>query len=426
MADSTISSSVVRDRTRTAWTVLLSALGVFIALMIGIPIGVHQLIQRSTVEPQLTLQAVQGGIQVEFPDGTTRLLMAGQPPLRVTEGTTILHDAGGETLLAVNTADGTQALGTIQIYPETQLQITVARSPRYSASHQPHRLEVAMKTGRLRMLLARAAERPANFRVHTAQGQFLLGVGGSYTVEAAAEHSQVTVREGEALIYAPKGQLQVWDNERGIVGQDGLPTGPLPPERDLIVNGHFRLPLESGWQVRTQGSDPSQSAGSAEIISSAGQQAVRFFREGTGHAESGIYQLLNQNLRDYSRLELHLSGRIDAHSLGVCGVLGSECPLMVRIDYEDALGNPLQWLQGFYAWVDPAAQSPLLCETCPPPRQQHEQHLPGAQFFYDSPDLIATLSTDGRPPARSTSIAVYASGHSYDVQLFDIELLAGE
>jgi len=113
--------------------------------------------------------------------------------------------------------------------------------------------------------------------------------------------------------------------------------------------------------------------------------------------------------------------------LGICGALGSECPLMIRIDYQDAAGSPLQWLQGFYYWIDPSvATNPALCETCPPPRQNHEQHPSGVEFFYDSPNLIELLTQNGNPPASVNSISVYASGHSYDVQVSEIELLVGE
>ena len=99
---------------------------------------------------------------------------------------------------------------------------------------------------------------------------------------------------------------------------------------------------------------------------------------------------------------------------------------MVRIDYNDTAGNPRQWVQGFYYWDDPAIANPSLCETCPPPRQLHEQHPQGTRFFYDSPNLIETLSMDGNQPLRINSVSVYASGHSYRVFLSDIELLVEE
>jgi hypothetical protein len=290
-----------------------------------------------------------------------------------------------------------------------------------------HRLEVTLMTGRIRLGMARETERPVDIRCHTPHGQFLLWEAGSYAFDVSNQESQITVREGKATLVAPGGQLALTPGQRGMVGGDGQIAGPLRPERNLIINGSFRQPLDTGWQVHTDAADSTQPAGDVEIVTTGGQEAVHMSRSGTGHAQTGIYQLINQGLKDYRTLQLHVSARLDYQSLGICGALGSECPLMVRIDYEDASGSPLQWVQGFYYWVDPAVTTnPTLCETCPVPRQEHEQHPPNVEFFYDSPNLMEILAQNGNPPASVTSISVYASGHSYDVQVSEIELLVGE
>ena len=308
----------------------------------------------------------------------------------------------------------------------TELAISVAKSPRFDFSKDSHRIEVTVISGRIRLGLASETGRPVEFRGHTPHGQFLLWETGSCSLDVSGQQSQITVREGRAVVIAPKGQLQVEENKRGLVGRDGIPVGPLPPARNLIENGTFREPFEGNWQVRADSADEEQSPGTVDKITNGGTEAIRLFREGTGHAETGIYQLINQTLSDYSSLRLHLGARLDFQSLGVCGALGSECPLMIRIDYQDAAGNPLQWVQGFYYWVDPSVSNPLLCETCPPPRQVHAQHPQGNDFFYESPNLIEMLSQDGVIPASINSISVYASGHSYDVQVSEIELLVEE
>jgi hypothetical protein len=417
----------MKDRERLAWTVLLVCFGVFAALIFGVPVGAYQWVQRAATDPTLVLQTLEGTAQVEAPEEAARLLLAQQGPLEIKSGTTIFNDEGAETMLAISSPDGLYPLGTVQIYPNTRLQISLARSPRYKWSKMEHRLEVTVITGRIRLGMARETDRPVDVRCHTAHGQFLLWEAGSYGFDVSNEESQITVREGKATIVAPGGQLALASGQRGTVGGDGQIAGPLRPERDLIINGNFRQPLAATWQIHTDAADNTQSAGDVEIVTTGGQESLRMSRTGTGHAQTGIYQLINQSLKDYRTLQLHLSARLDYQSLGICGALGSECPLMVRIDYQDAAGSPLQWVQGFYYWVDPAVgTNPRLCETCPPPRQDHEQHPASVEFFYDSPNLMEILAQNGNPPASVTSISVYASGHSYDVRLSEIELLVGE
>lgn len=418
------------SRERLAWTVLLISFTVFLALLIGIPVGTYQWIQHATVQSHMVLQTVQGIAQVEPSGESARLVQAGEEPVEIDVGTTISSNANTDLLLTINSTDDTYALGTVQIYPNSELVIRKADSPRYAFSNDSHQIEIRVLAGRVRFGLTRQTERPADIRGTTDHAQFLLWEAGSYSLDVNSLNSQITVREGKATIYVDRDtQLKLIEAQRGVASNDGSLVGPLRPERDLITNGHFRQDLEQGWRVRTDSVDPNQSAGTAEIVSVGGQEAVRLSRDGSNHAETGIYQNLNTSLHDYRSLELHISGRLDYHSLGVCGTLGSECPLMLRLRYRDPSGNEKDWVQGFYYWVDPAVpvdQQPTLCVLCPSPRQAHEQQGEGVQFFYDSPNLIEILSQDGQPPTGLVEIAIYASGHSYDVQVSEVELLVAE
>ena len=413
---------------RLAWTVLFISFALFLALLFGLPFGLYQWVQRATLPPHMALQVLEGAAQIEPPEDTPRLVLPEDEPIKIRPGTIVFNDADAETLLTIHSPDEMHTLGTVQIYPSTRLEVSLAKSPRYGLSKAPHRLEVSVLAGRARLSLARDANggRAIDFRCRTPHAQFLLWEAGSYALDVNEQQAQITVREGTASIISGGEQLELQARQRGIVGVDGKPFGPLSPERDLITNGHFRQPLEQGWQIRTDAADGSQSAGEVKVESIGGRDVVQLSRVGIGHAETGIVQLINENINGYPSLHLHLSAQLDSQSLGVCGAVGSECPLMLRIDYEDAAGSPRQWVQGFYYWVDPAVANPTLCETCPPPRQKHEQHNQGVQFFYDSPNLVALLAQNGRAPTTIVSIAVYASGHSYNVWVGEIELLVEE
>lgn len=415
------------NRERLAWTVLLVSFAIFLAFLFGIPFGAYQWYQRATVPPLMLLQALEGTAQVEHPDDPPRLALAEYEPVEIKPGSLISNDADTETLLTIISPDQSQSIVTVQIYPNTQLEVSQAKSPRYAASQASHQIEITLASGRIRLGLAHQSDHATDLRGRTPHGQFLFWEAGSYSLEVNQQLSQITVREGKATIFVSQdSQLGLEEKQRGVVGTDGIPVGPLSPQRDLITNGHFRQPLEQGWQIRTDATDSSQSAGEVGIISNGGQEAVQLAREGVGHAETGIYQIINESVESYQSLQLHLSAWLNDQSLGVCGAVGSECPLMVRITYKDTAGSIRQWVQGFFYWVDPVASNPTLCTTCPPPRQEHEQHSQGTQFFYDSPNLMELLGQDGHPPASIDEIAVYASGHSYDVQVSEIELLVEE
>ena len=418
------------NRERLAWTVLLVSFSFFVALLVGIPFGIYQWLQHATVPPKMLLQTIEGITQVEPPGASPHLVPVGEEPIDIEVGTAVSTNTNTDALLTINSPDEAYVLGTVQIYPNTELIISQAKSPRFGLSSASHQIEIRIVTGRVRLGLASQTDHVADIRGVTDHARFLLWEAGSYSLEVNASNSQITVREGKATVYVDQdNQLKLEETQRGVAGSDGTLTGPLRPERDLITNGHFRQPLEQGWRIRTDSVDPNQSAGTAEIVTDGGQEAVRLARDGSNHAETGIYQTLNTSLHHYRSLQLHLSGRLDFQSLGICGMLGSECPLMLRIRYRDQAGNEQDWVQGFYYWVDPAVpieEQPTLCILCPSPRQEHEQQSEGVQFFYDSPNLMEILTHDEQPPIRIVEIAVYASGHSYDVQISEIELLVAE
>lgn len=415
------------NRGRLAWTVLLASFGVFMALLIAVPAGTYLWIQRATLPPLMVLQAIEGTPLVRpLGDEVSRPVLDKHEQVEIKPGTTVTNQDNTQALLTISSPDGKETLGSVQIYPNTELQIAEARSPRYSASNGSHLINVTMTFGRVRLGLAQETGRRLDFSGRTPHTEFRLWQAGSYSMDVSGQQSEITVREGKATIDTPNGQLELEERQRGLVSVDQVPVGPLPPQRDLIADGRFHQPLGEVWQVRTDAADSSQPAGEAEIVQSGGREAVRMARSGLGHAETGIFQLLNHDLTDYQSLHLHVSARLDHQSLGVCGSVGSECPLMVRVTYEDSAGSTHQWVQGFYYWVDPAVPNPTLCETCPPPRQEHERHGQGIRFFYDSANLIEILAQNGNPPVRIGEIAVYASGHSYDVQVSEIELLVEE
>jgi hypothetical protein len=198
----------------------------------------------------------------------------------------------------------------------------------------------------------------------------------------------------------------------------------LPAENNLIVNGDFSQGIDDGWIVR---GDTADSAGRVSITQDNGQSVAHFEHEPAQPFEVGLIQTINRNVRDLESLVLHLRVRVNSHSLSICGTKGSECPVMARIDYIDAAGGNRQWVHGFYASEDPSlTEVPYNCLTCPQPDSGNHSQVPVANWFlYDSPNLMEITPQEFRP-AIIQSVHIYASGHSFDSMVTDIELLAQE
>ena len=129
-------------------------------------------------------------------------------------------------------------------------------------------------------------------------------------------------------------------------------------------------------------------------------------------------QEINYDVRDFSFLQMHLDVRIISQNIagfGGCGYLGTECPVIVRLDYKDIYGTDREWLHGFYRG-EPAADWLInwWAEQLQSPNWQ----------TYDSDNLMEELAAT--PPALIKSLTIYASGHSFHALVTEVELLAQE
>ena len=188
--------------------------------------------------------------------------------------------------------------------------------------------------------------------------------------------------------------------------------------RGLIENGNFEAPLTNGWSSYSKQTDPQQPPGRIRIVTESGQKAVYFHRDGSNHAEVGIQQEINYDVRDFSFLELHLSVRIISQNItgfGGCGYLGTECPIIVRVDYKDIYGTDREWLHGFYTGR-PAGDWLI--------NWWAEELQSGNWHTYASSNLVKELANT--PPAFIKSLTIYASGHSFHAMVAEVELLVRE
>ena len=406
---------------RIAWLVLLVSFFVCIATVAAVPLSARWTIRNAQVTQQVSLQVQRGPLSV-VRAGRGRPVSVADDTDDVLEGSRITapNGASGQLVLQLTDAQGAAPIATIQLYDETELTLASARSPRFLTSPLPHRVQVEMDTGRVRINVFGSNERQTVVEVKTDHGLVMLREG-SYEVKINSV-TEATVRYGEAEVTNHGGgRLLLGPRERALVGTQSI-DGPLPAARNLVDNGDFEEPLNAGWESYTEQADPKQPNGRVEIATASvgndQRQVAEFYRNGVNHAEVGIRQEIGYDVRDFSSVELHMAVRIVSESilgLGGCGTLGSECPIIVRLDYKDIHGNDHEWLHGLYIG-DPADGWPI--------HGWHERVEPGTWQPYSTGNLMEELAET--PPALIKSIRIYASGHSFHAMVTEVELLAQE
>jgi hypothetical protein len=415
---------------RLAWVVLWLAFITFCLIAVGCPASAYSYMLHARRGLHAQLNSQRGTVRVER-TGSSRVdaVSLDDPPLRLYSGDGVRTGNLNEALLTWEKRDQEQReiLGTVKIYENSDVVLVDAHSPRFGFSTGGHEATLQIRGGRVRIEVQTAGDgRPVQVQVHSDHARLLLSQG-SYALDVTNQQTAVVVRHGQASVRAGEQELSLNDEQRAIASLQGQLDGPLPAEQNLIVNGDFSQG-ESAWIQDIDSPDPS---GRVVITQDdGGQSFAQLLHDQPQPSEVSLIQTLNRDVSDMASLVLHLKVRVNAHSLSVCGDKGTECPVMVRVDYIDVAGgeNLQQWVHGFYAYEDPGLniELPYNCTTCPQPSSgNHNQVSWNTWFLYDSPNLME-IQPEKIRPARIQSIRVYASGHIYDSMVTDIELLAQE
>ena len=416
---------------RLAWMVLLISFTICVLLAIGLPLTTQWYVRYAYTGQSFSLEVQEGNLLVTCPGTDVPIaitkrqddLCQGRENIQITAGTA---DQGLLSIHSRTAQDKT--LSSVQIYRSTALTLTQATTPRFPhLSDESDHIKLQMKSGRIRVTVPSDLARSMLFQVFTPQALVKFSEGSS-SVEANNQETQVIVREGQAVVaVSNESEVKLGQAERVIVPSGGSPLG-VPPERNLLA-GHsdFREPIGRIWTAYTvEPQIAGESPGEVTNATIEGRQVVDFSRFGEGWAETGIRQDLNRDIRDFRSLQLRIVLRVLQQNVPVCGTQGTECPVMVRIEYVDADGGTRSWQQGFYYLSDPnVPPNPPRCLTCNP-RNDYISVIPGIWYSYDSPDLISVLTNVGPAPVLLKSISIYASGHTYQSQVAEVELLGHE
>ena len=392
---------------RLAWAVLLTAFALFCILVVVVPWGVRSYLMNATNTYDAEVEALVGTVVVDIPGNVTAKPVVKGERMAVPEGSVIIVDETSEA--AVTFFDHS----SMRLFPDTRITLEEMRSPKFGFSPNPGRIVLYENGGRIGVGRAISRDVPLHFEVRSLQARTMLAEDGSYRVEVSNDQSEIIVTRGEASVTAMGSEVRLEQRQRTIVTIGEAPMPPMPAAKDLIRNGAFSEPLETGWNAyNDQGLDGGEIDGQVMLVWEEGRRAVRFVRTGGDgdHCETAIEQVINSALPDPPiSVKVRVMVKLQYQSLSGGGYLSSEYPLMILLRYRDAYSSEAEWVHGFY--YQNVTNNPTT----------YGQIIPRERWYmYESENLLDVMPIT---PSRIESIQVYASGWDYDSLISEINLI---
>lgn len=441
--DETIASPVV-DIQRLAWIILISSTILFCSSTFAITVGVYYFFFRSAIPLDVTIEVSRGTAGLVASDFSEQIIRDRLTNLR--DRPSILStDAQSQSTVSfrmIGDSDYHPVLATITLENSSSMTLTRASRPRFRWSDGIYWIELEDVSGELDVFVSRATDRPFVIQIHTSTGDIVrIDDPGRYSFMADDVEIRLATREGEASLLTTddtNNRLVTRGQEAIMIIGRSAPFLTTSPE-NLLENSLF------AFEVPVEGSEgdvvPPMRWGCFDLPDSPpngrnvndlwqGRPALRLLREdgAQSHGKTGCRQEFGTPGRDvaeYTYLELQTTFLINFQSLNDCGIDGSECPVMLLMDYIDVTGVARRWYQGFYYRHEPQTQYPAVCITCGQVYQQHRLISEQVWYTFETGNLFDLLTPTERPVYISR-FEFYAAGHQYDVFVSEVVLLAGQ
>jgi len=408
------------NHSRIAWVVIVSSFLIFCALCIVTGLVVQYFLFDSTTPLQAVLILGRGTVGVTGTDLIEQIVRDQREISPSSEIST--YNQSQATISFYDPMATDELLATVTVNSNSTLDLNEMSRPRFEWGSQGYEVYLDELNGNLDVHIPEDLSRDMRVSVRTADNNWAYFTKpGSYSMMAGDSEIRVTNNDGEAVMLAGD-TLQsqpVGEQQRGIY----YPAS----EQFLLLPGLENLLGDSqSWACFNGPYD--NPVGSYEMVEIEGRTAVLFFRDegAQSHGETGCtisFGATGTDVSQYDYMALRAIFRIDDHSLSACGVEGSECPMMIKIDYIPVNGEPaVSWYHGFFSNVDFQLNYPLICASC---TREHDAVNPGTWYTYQSDNLFSMIPTNLRP-GDILNVRFYASGHEYDVSVSDIALLVGQ
>ncbi|MBE2270069.1 MAG: hypothetical protein IAE80_17660 [Anaerolinea sp.] len=430
---------------RLAWGVLLVSFAVFCVICVVSVIGAYLFMFESVIPMQSLLRVGRGTAVVVGADMIEQGVRVGMELFNsalistdpISQATLTIHDQQRDnTVVALVTLKSGSAV-----------DMTNVTRPRFDWSTAAYWVDLESVYGDLDIFIPDNLGRSVVITLRTTQGVSVwLTESGQYAIQAIGSQVQVSNNGGSAVIVKPGQQ----ESSRVPIGYrvtyqidtDSLTTTParvnLLGDRSFttanVTDYNAVEPVASSLTWRCNSVENDAPEGNYALAVEDGRASVQFLRNGgaTSHAETSCSIAFGRNGLDVSHLSylsIRATFKINGHSLSTCGSRGSECPLMLRMDYFplqptfSETGQPelVSWYHGFFSTFKPELEYPLICDSagC----TAHEIVNEDTWYTYESGNLLSDLTPQQRPSAI-TVVRFYASGHEYDVDVSEMALLA--
>ncbi len=413
---------------RMAWLVLLVSFGLCCGLTVGVPLTAASFVNSATYQAAIMVKLQAGRTNVFAPPVTEAdARVVGQEGRVIEEGATVMVDGDipSQALLTVRESESVSTtLVSMQLYTGSRVRIERARIPRFGIANTSAEISIFLLSGRVQIIRQNRSSHALRLLVKSEQMSALLD-NGAYSLEVSPDDTSLFVRSGAASVTssAKPETFNIESNQRTIVRNgEGIMPGLYAPPRDLVRNGRFQSPLARDWETFSDVYMTTDVPGSVTIIGTDANSALLLNRPGVGlnWGRTGVRQIINENVSGRSSLQLRINFTILYQELKVCGGQGSECPLMVKINYRNSNGDTNEWTQGFYADGTPRMPDlPDFIVQSAEPRTKHIATRLGTDEPYESPNLMTTL----KDIEYVNYIQVYAEGHGLQSQVSSVELL---
>jgi hypothetical protein len=359
--------------------------------------------RNATESPSATLNVERG--TVFYGGAAAADQMRARPGMPADEGGVV--EVGDNGLATLDLFDGS----TVKLMGNTRMELSLLRVGKFNPDHT--RLVLGMIEGAAHFTIAGKLPYGREVILNTPHGKVSLSKG-EYLVWVQDDGTRVSSYVGQAKAGVDDQAVRIRDSQRALLPPDGFPRGPFPLDENLLKNGDFSRQF-GGWTMLDKYEPGRPDVGGTrrlvdETIAGRRVQAMQITRDTDKdtHNETGITQDINRDVSAYRDLAVTAWIKINSASLSGGGYLGSEYPVMFRVNYTDERGGRPGWTHGFY-FANPENR----------PTDNGEIIAQGEWFPF-----LGRLTDLPDRPVYIKSIEVLSAGHDFDAEVADIRLIA--
>ena len=411
---------------RLAWMTVAGALVVFCVMCLGVYALGRWLVYESPVQLNVVLHVGKGTVGLAKPGSDEKAVRGTNT---VARSDTLRTDSVSQGYLAFSDPYSGDVIATVMMHTDSVLTLRTASRPRFSLSDNLYVIRLVDVVGRAEVWVAPGLEREIRLEIISPLGTLHVEEAGNFLIDGTPESLTVTPRVGSATMISATGQAQHLTGPVGGTIQQGeseisLVDGSL----ELLPNWDFAQgedwPVE--WRCTDEYSADYQDVlpANLEFTTVDGRDVIHIGRIQSGAHKTRCIQVLGGpdglDVSEYASLQLRVTMQVHHQSLSACGIAGTECPVMLQINYVSGNGESRRWIHGFYAVYEPSLGGEKNCAEC---WGDHEFINKDAWYTYESGNLFSFLPEGWRPSAI-TEIHFFAGGHEYDVMLSEVALVA--